>query len=134
MISTNAFRKVLSATLLAFTLLVFGANAHAASCKGKTKSACSTASDCYWVDGYKRKDGIKVSSHCRTKAGKSDSMKKAKSSSSSKVKKTKKEMETSKSKSNKKMKGAEENIDKKKKKLKKEKKNKTKKGKNDQKS
>ena len=87
MTTTNPFKSILSAMLLACTVLIFGTNANAASCKGKAKSTCSTATDCYWVDGYKRKDGVKVSSHCRAKAGKSDSMKKAKSSSAKKMKK-----------------------------------------------
>ena len=121
MTTTNPFQSILSAMLLACTVLIFGTNANAASCRGKTRSACSTASDCYWVGGYKRKDGVKVSSHCRAKAGKSESMKKATSSSAKKKKKNEKVMDKAKSKSNKKAKEAKEGIDNKKKKLKKEK-------------
>jgi len=87
MTAPNSIFKILSASVIAFTLMFFTANAIAASCKGKTNSACSTSSDCYWVKGYKRKDGVKVSSHCRTKAGKSTAKTK-KNKSTQKSKKT----------------------------------------------
>ncbi len=51
--------------LLAFG--IFTAPAQAASqCKGISKTACATSTSCSWVKGYKRKDGAKVSGHCRT--------------------------------------------------------------------
>ncbi len=58
---------IVIAAIFAMTL---GLQAQAASCKGKSKSSCSSASNCSWVNGYKRSDGVKVSGHCRAKAGK----------------------------------------------------------------
>ncbi|KXX63562.1 hypothetical protein [Marichromatium gracile] len=49
--------------------LVLGAapTSHAASaCKGLDKGACERKGECHWVDPYTRKDGVKVSGHCRT--------------------------------------------------------------------
>jgi hypothetical protein len=45
----------------------------AAECKGMEKAACERQESCSWVDGYTRKDGVKVSSHCRKKGGKKSS-------------------------------------------------------------
>jgi hypothetical protein len=42
----------------------------ASQCKGLDKGACERKTDCSWVDPYTRKDGVKVSGHCRTKGGK----------------------------------------------------------------
>jgi len=55
------------ATLIVTSGLAFGAStAWAASdCKGLDKGACERSSACNWVDGYTRKDGVKVSGHCR---------------------------------------------------------------------
>jgi hypothetical protein len=47
--------------------------AFAAECKGMEKAACERQESCSWVDGYTRKDGVKVSSHCRKKGGKKSS-------------------------------------------------------------
>lgn len=41
----------------------------AAACKGMEKAKCETTDGCYWVDPYKRKDGVEVSGHCRGKPG-----------------------------------------------------------------
>ncbi len=56
--------------IAAIFAMTFGLQAQAASCKGKSKSSCSSASNCSWVNDYKRSDGVKVSGHCRAKAGK----------------------------------------------------------------
>ena len=56
--------------IAAIFAMTFGLQAQAASCKGKSKSSCSSAANCSWVNGYKRSDGVKVSGHCRAKAGK----------------------------------------------------------------
>ncbi len=98
MLTSNLLKKFLSVSIVTFSLLFFSVGANAASCKGSSKSSCSASSDCYWVDSFKRKDGVKVSAHCRTKAGKSSSKKKSKASSSKKEKSSK---ETKKSKKNK---------------------------------
>ncbi len=42
-------------------------------CKGLEKNACERKADCSWVEGYKRKDGKKVSSYCRSASKKSTS-------------------------------------------------------------
>jgi len=39
------------------------------SCKGMDSSACKADLACSWVAAYKRKDGISVAAHCRTKRG-----------------------------------------------------------------
>ena len=88
MLSSKFLKNLLSSSILAVTLVMFGTNVHAASCKGQSRSVCSTTTDCYWVDGYKRKDGVKVSSHCRSKAGKASKSKKGKSASSGKSNKS----------------------------------------------
>jgi hypothetical protein len=61
--------------LMTSAALAFAATPlHAASaCKGLEKRACGNNSKCAWVDGYTRKDGVKVSGHCRTKSGKKKS-------------------------------------------------------------
>ena len=65
-------RQLVTALMLSLSLMLFAAGADAAGCKGQTKSACSNTDDCYWVDGYKRKDGARISGHCRAKPGKSE--------------------------------------------------------------
>lgn len=56
-------------SLLGFSLIMFsfGGQALASSCKGMEKAACESKDGCYWVDAYKRKDGVEVSGHCRGK-------------------------------------------------------------------
>ena len=34
-------------------------------CKGLDQNACTAKEQCRWMDGYTRKDGVQVSSHCR---------------------------------------------------------------------
>ena len=55
------------------TLLVAAAFASvpasaASQCKGVQQDACGTMAECTWVNGYVRKDGRSVSSHCKKKA------------------------------------------------------------------
>ncbi|NEV63574.1 hypothetical protein [Thiorhodococcus minor] len=38
------------------------------SCKGLDNSPCDSKAQCHWVNGYTRKDGVKVSGHCRKSA------------------------------------------------------------------
>jgi hypothetical protein len=66
----------LIAVLLAagFASPAFGASA----CKGLEKPQCEGKSDCTWVDGYTRKDGVKVSSHCKAVGKKGSSSSKEK--------------------------------------------------------
>jgi hypothetical protein len=44
----------------------------------KSESSCSADNNCSWVSGYKRKDGLQVSGHCRTASGKANKEKKQK--------------------------------------------------------
>ena len=39
-------------------------------CKGLDEAACAAQAECRWMDGYTRKDGVQVSSHCRKGAKK----------------------------------------------------------------
>lgn len=39
-------------------------------CKGLDEAACTAQAECRWMDGYTRKDGVQVSSHCRKGAKK----------------------------------------------------------------
>jgi hypothetical protein len=38
----------------------------ASACKGLEQAACETTDGCRWQAGYTRKDGIEVTSHCRS--------------------------------------------------------------------
>ena len=73
--------STLGALAAAASLALGALPAHAESaCKGLEKPACEKKANCYWVDPYSRKDGVKVSGHCRTKATKNDSGSTSKSS------------------------------------------------------
>jgi len=39
----------------------------ASACKGSAQAACESNNDCSWVSGYKRKDGVDVDAHCKSK-------------------------------------------------------------------
>ncbi len=41
----------------------------ASPCKGMEQSACVADGACIWIDGYTRKDGRTVASHCKLKGG-----------------------------------------------------------------
>jgi hypothetical protein len=64
-------KNLLGLSLLLSVVLGFATtgSAFAASCKGMEKAKCETTDGCYWVDAYKRKDGVDVSGHCRGKPG-----------------------------------------------------------------
>ena len=88
----NMASPVLRALAVAMLTTAFAGPVSAESaCKGLEQRQCEGKSDCTWVDGYTRKDGIKVSSHCKS-IGKRDD-----SSSSSKSSKEKTTASTSKS-------------------------------------
>ena len=124
---------ILALVLAIFITSMFSFTAQAASCKGKPKSSCSADSNCSWVDAYKRKDGVKVTGHCRASTGKSSS--KSSSKSTSKKSSNKKADSKSKGKNNKEVKGKSDNKKKKSKKDKdKDKDKKAKKDKKDKKS
>ena len=41
-------------------------------CKGMQQESCETTENCRWQDGYTRKDGIAVVSHCRSSGKKKE--------------------------------------------------------------
>ena len=94
------FTTLLAQLIIITVAMMFSFSANAASCKGISKSSCSANSSCNWVEGYKRKDGIKVSGHCRAASGKANKdkkVKKAEKKTEKKVeKKAKKKTETKK--------------------------------------
>jgi hypothetical protein len=53
--------------MLAGTMLVSSSGFTAGQCKGMQQAACAAAEQCAWVNGYLRKDGRSVSSHCKAK-------------------------------------------------------------------
>lgn len=54
-------------TLFAGMAMTSVAASAASQCKGVQQDACSAMAECAWVNGYVRKDGRSVSSHCKTK-------------------------------------------------------------------
>jgi len=42
-------------------------------CKGLEKRQCEGKGNCTWVDGYTRKDGVKVASYCKGVGNRSSS-------------------------------------------------------------
>jgi hypothetical protein len=69
----------LSTCALAFALSFGAISAQAAACKGLEMEPCQNSEDCSWVDSYERKDGVKVSAHCKSKPNPSRSQKKTES-------------------------------------------------------
>lgn len=68
---TMAIGALITGCILALGMV----NVQAASaCKGLEQATCEGNSKCSWVKGYTRKDGAKVSNHCKSKPkSKSDS-------------------------------------------------------------
>jgi hypothetical protein len=60
--------RLINATVFAGLLLVSAAAPAASQCKGMQQDVCAAKAECTWVNGYLRKDGRSVSSHCKTKA------------------------------------------------------------------
>jgi hypothetical protein len=56
------------AALLSAALVAAGAGPVCAesACKGLEQAVCTGNGNCTWVDGYTRKDGKQVSSHCKS--------------------------------------------------------------------
>lgn len=48
------------------TFAISGPVFAASACKGLEEAVCGTTEACRWQAGYTRKDGIEVSSHCRS--------------------------------------------------------------------
>jgi len=55
-------------TLLAVATLASLPASAASQCKGVQQDTCGAMAECAWVNGYVRKDGRSVSSHCKRKA------------------------------------------------------------------
>lgn len=74
---TGIYSRHRLATALASGLLLVGLGMQPVSaqsiCQGLEKSPCEAKDACHWVDGYTRKDGVKVSSHCRKSPTRKDS-------------------------------------------------------------
>jgi len=70
--------------LFIFALAYTPLSATAKACKGRTSSACKGS--CTWVSGTTRKDGVKVSSYCRSKGKNAKKKKKKKKKKKSKKK------------------------------------------------
>ncbi|MCG6985958.1 MAG: hypothetical protein LJE61_12270 [Thiocapsa sp.] len=60
--STFLFTLSSAAIALAISTQVLAAS----TCKALEQEVCETTEDCRWQAGYTRKDGIEVSSHCRS--------------------------------------------------------------------
>lgn len=59
----------IKAGIISLTLATAPISFAANSCKGLVESNCTQQENtCYWVNSYKRTDGIEVRGHCRTKA------------------------------------------------------------------
>jgi len=58
-------RPTLLAAALPLLALTWQPAMGASECKGLAQDACMTNENCRWMDGYTRRDGIQVSSHCR---------------------------------------------------------------------
>lgn len=56
--------------LLAGCVLAAPLASAASQCQGLQESACVVAEECLWVNGYVRKDGRNVASHCKGRGGK----------------------------------------------------------------
>ena len=58
-------RPTLFAATLPLLALTWQPALAASECKGLAQDVCVTNGNCRWMEGYTRKDGIHVSSHCR---------------------------------------------------------------------
>ena len=91
---TRHFKQFFGFLVLAFSLsgLLTATGAHAAQCKGLSKSKCESAADCSWVKSYTTSKGAKVDAYCRAKPSKDSK----KSSGAEKTSTKKKDTEKSK--------------------------------------
>lgn len=64
-------RLTLLSSLL-ITPLAWQPASAASPCKGLEQAACAANAECRWQDGYTRKDGAEVASHCRALPKKKD--------------------------------------------------------------
>lgn len=66
------FRPLLLAAAMPLLGLAAQPVSAASDCKGLTQDECAAKEQCRWQEGYARKDGIQVSSHCRLSKPKKD--------------------------------------------------------------
>ena len=52
---------------LSVSIVPFTSALAASPCKGMAQPVCQADAQCAWVDGYTRKDGRAVASHCKRK-------------------------------------------------------------------
>ena len=64
----NTSLRCLQVALLTGSVLASTSVLAASQCKGVQQDACLANAECAWVNGYVRKDGRSVASHCKTKA------------------------------------------------------------------
>lgn len=65
-------RIAFGAALFAAALSQSAAVSAASACKGLVQDACVADSQCAWINGYVRKDGRTVASHCKLKPARGD--------------------------------------------------------------
>lgn len=70
---TNISLVPFHAALLAAAMITPSVSSAASPCKGLAVDACSADTQCIWVNGYARKDGRSVASHCKSKPSGKDS-------------------------------------------------------------
>ena len=63
-ISTRFFAATVLVGLTSVSTTTFAAS----QCKGMQEQACLAKAECSWIQGYVRKDGRSVGSHCKAKA------------------------------------------------------------------
>lgn len=61
----STLRPALFATALPLLVLTWQPALGASECKGLAQDVCAANEQCRWMEGYTRKDGVQVSSHCR---------------------------------------------------------------------
>lgn len=64
MLYPRVYLSVVTAAIIGLSMMaspVFSAS----QCKGLSEDSCLSDNSCRWVNGYVRKDGREVSSHCR---------------------------------------------------------------------
>ncbi|MTW22520.1 hypothetical protein [Allochromatium palmeri] len=62
---SSMLRPALFAATLPLLALTWQPALGASECKGLAQDLCTTKEQCRWMQGYTRKDGVQVSSHCR---------------------------------------------------------------------
>ena len=64
--TTIRFFSAFALSAVTMTFAFSGSAFAASACKGLEETVCTTTVACRWQAGYTRKDGIEVTSHCRS--------------------------------------------------------------------